>query len=242
MLREYAHRIMFERRCRLFLPGRVPKGCSLAIDLSRLFESRERQLKVVLDVGANIGQTARSFANVFPDASIHSFEPVPETFGLLRRNVCSLKNVTTHNFAIGATSGTVLMEIMEQSAWNRVAEPGVERSGRQVEKCEIRTLQDVSEALKLSGVDLLKIDVEGHELNVLAGARELFERGEILSVYAEVDFVEQGRHGGFFRLHDFLSRQDFCVYAFYDYSAWESSATESFCNCLWVHSSLWRQS
>jgi hypothetical protein len=188
--------MMFRYRFRAFLPGRVPRGCSLPIDLARLFEKQNRQLNVIFDIGANVGQTAKWLGNVFPEAFIHSFEPVVGTFDRLCANVRNLKRVTPHNLAIGATSGKIRM-------------------------------------------DLLKIDAEGHEIHVLNGARELFERGKIASVYAEVDFAPDGAHGDFFELHEFLASHQFNFYALYDYSSWKSAPAHAFCNGLWVHSSLW---
>jgi FkbM family methyltransferase len=239
MLREYARKIMFRYRFRAFLPGRVPRGCSLPIDLARLFEKQNRQLNVIFDVGANVGQTARWLGNVFPEAFIHSFEPVAGTFAALRTNLRNLKRVTPHNLAIGATSGKIRMEINEQSEWNRVAQGDSRAAGGLFEECEMKTVQDVCETLALSGVDLLKIDVEGHEIHVLNGARELFARGGIASVYAEVDFAPDGAHGNFFELHELLASHQFNFYALYDYSSWQSAPAHAFCNDLWVHSSLW---
>lgn len=120
IMKDFARRLMFRHRFRAFLPGRVPRGCLLEIDLVRLFEIQHRQLRVIFDVGANVGQTAKQFSRFFPVASIHSFEPVAGTFDALRTNVQRLKNVTPHKLAIGAKEGKVRMEILPQSEWNRV--------------------------------------------------------------------------------------------------------------------------
>jgi FkbM family methyltransferase len=231
---------MFHHRFRAFLPARIPRGCSLEIDLARLFEKQSRQLAVIFDVGANVGQTAKRLANVFPEALIHSFEPVAGTFENLCTNVRGLKQVTPHKLAIGATSGNARMEICELSEWNRVIQDDSRSIEGAFEECEIMTVVDVCKALNLSGVDLLKVDVEGYETQVLNGARELFERGKIASVYAEVDFAPDGRHGKFVELQEFLTNQGFNFYALYDYSDWQGAPAHAFCNGLWVHSSLWR--
>jgi FkbM family methyltransferase len=240
-LREYANKIMLRYRFRVFLPGRVPRGCSVVIDLDRLFEKQNRKLNVIFDIGANVGQTAKWLGNVFPGAFIHSFEPVAGTFEVLRENVQNWERVTPHNLAIGATSGKIRMEINQQSSeWSRVADGDSEAAGGPFEECEMKTVRDVCETLALSGVDLLKIDAEGHEIHVLNGARELLERGEIASVYAEVDFAPDGAHGNFFEIHDFLVNHQFNLYGLYDYSRWQGAPAHAFCNGLWLHSSLWR--
>lgn len=143
-----------------------------------------------------------------------------------------------HNFALGDATGHVRMEIdSRDSERNRIVQESA--AGARFEECSIRTLDDVCEELKLARVDLLKIDVEGHESHVLDGAMHLFERGQIASVYAEVDFLRKGLHANFFEIHEFFERRDFIFYALYDYSAWWNPASEAFSNGLWIHPTLW---
>ncbi|MFJ4622037.1 FkbM family methyltransferase [Streptomyces sp. NPDC088812] len=61
---------------------------------------------VVFDVGANIGMFALFMSERFPDARVFSFEPVPQTFEALCKNVASLPNVTPLNTALGDTAET----------------------------------------------------------------------------------------------------------------------------------------
>ena len=238
IIRDFANRLMFRHRFELFRPSRFPRGRSLEIDLARLFERQHRQLEVILDVGANVGQTARRFSLRFPNASIHSFEPIAEAFDSLRKNVRSLGNVTPHNFALGDATGHVRMEIDPgDSERNRIVEESASRA--RFEECSIKTLDDVCAELSLSRIDFLKIDVEGYESHVLNGATRLFKRGQIASVYAEVDFLRKGLHANFFEIHEFFERNDFIFYALYDYSAWWNPASEAFSNGLWIHPTLW---
>jgi len=103
----------------------------------------------------------------------------------------------------------------------------------------MKTLQEVCAELNCA-VDLLKIDVEGHEIEVLNGAKPLFEQGKIASVFAEVDFSRGGKHGSFFEINELLvGSYGFIFYALYDYSGWQGRPADLFCNGLWVHSSLW---
>jgi FkbM family methyltransferase len=63
------------------------------------------QVNFVFDVGANIGQSARSYLNKFPDSRIYCFEPVDATFRELQKNLQSYGNVLTFKLALGAGRG-----------------------------------------------------------------------------------------------------------------------------------------
>ena len=58
-------------------------GIDHAVDIGR-FRKDSKQVRIIFDVGANIGQTALSYLKNFPDAEIFSFEPISETFQQLQ--------------------------------------------------------------------------------------------------------------------------------------------------------------
>lgn len=63
------------------------------------------RISVVFDVGANVGQSACKFKLAFPGAKIYCFEPVKETFEILKRNVNCWENVKCHQLAFGSREG-----------------------------------------------------------------------------------------------------------------------------------------
>ncbi|MNU81214.1 2-O-methyltransferase NoeI [compost metagenome] len=131
---------------------------------------------VILDIGANIGEISLRFAQTYPQASIHSFEPFPDTFHSLKQNVSlnSFPNIELHPVGLGSEQGNVFFE--ERSVGN----PGMnrvtsdpERSSKEV---TITTLDSFAEKLGNRRVSLIKIDVEGYELEVLKGASSLIQQ------------------------------------------------------------------
>lgn len=139
---------------------------------------------VILDIGANIGEISLRFAQIYPQAVIHSFEPFPDTFNSLKRNVSlnSFSNIELHPLGLGAEPGKVFFE--ERTIGN----PGMNRVTSDPEKSSrevlITTLDSFAENLGDHPVSLIKIDVEGYELEVLKGA------GRLIQQHHPVFFIE----------------------------------------------------
>lgn len=154
---------------------------------------------VVVDAGGNIGVSAVHFAMQCGASAVHSFEPVPETFEILSRNVAGQPAITAHPFGLAATEGTA--EIIHFAGGDSVmsgldADPrrlreklalagrnfglskaeAEQAASRRLEPktvgCRLTTLSAFFAAEGIETVDLLKIDVEGSELEVLRGIEE----------------------------------------------------------------------
>lgn len=133
----------------------------------------------VLDVGAHVGIFTLAFARaVGAEGAVHAFEPQPSILDHLRRNIdlngCA-DIVKTHHCALGAASGYVEIPRIDYSqpgnfgAVHPAAHPGhpLEEGG-----VPLRRIDD----LKLQDLRLIKIDVEGAELEVIEGARATIGR------------------------------------------------------------------
>jgi len=127
------------------------------------------QPEVILDIGSNIGSSILFFRETFPAAKIFGFEPNPETFQVLQRNVGALPDVEVFNYGLGAADATVsvLFDGADFSRFMGKAE-GADWSGPLAPiACEIRHAGDVTRNLGITKADLIKIDCEGAEYDVL---------------------------------------------------------------------------
>jgi FkbM family methyltransferase len=124
---------------------------------------------VILDVGSNIGASILFFHKQFPAAKIYGFEPHPETFQILQRNVGSIPSVEIFNYALGATDskmsvmfdGADFSRFMAKAADTDWCGPVVATD------CQMKHAGEVMKNLGLARVDLIKIDCEGAEYDVL---------------------------------------------------------------------------
>lgn len=187
-------------------------GVDLETDLSRL--TTYDPIKCIFDVGGNFGQTAIKFATAFPAASIFTFEPVPQTFHRLQSEVGGYDRIKPFNIALGDKAGTAAMHLTEGAGSNTILQNTTAVGSIDI---SIDTLDSFATANMVSVIDLLKIDVEGYELQVLKGAKQFLERAAIRYIFAECVLSEdkQTPHTNFFALHEVLDRLGFCFVTYY---------------------------
>ncbi|HWY49961.1 MAG TPA: FkbM family methyltransferase [Chthoniobacterales bacterium] len=126
--------------------------------------------KTILDIGSNIGASILYFHRQFPDAKIFGFEPHPDTFRILQKNVAHLRGVTVFNYGLGANPQRIAVPA------DNVNFGAFETGGRFKDRghpaatveCEIRRLDDVLREIGIAQVDLIKIDCEGAEADVFS--------------------------------------------------------------------------
>ena len=142
---------------------------AMLVDALRLLPSDA----MILDVGANIGFTTAVMTKRLPNARIFSFEPDSEPFGYLRETVRlnNLSKVETINKALAAAPGRMAFHCHPRGAGaSHLAGDQSLRDGNQT--VEVSTVDIERASRALARVDLIKIDVEGFEIDVLEGARD----------------------------------------------------------------------
>ena len=142
--------------------------------LDRIANSRQGGGTVVFDVGANVGAYARLTLERLPDVELHCFEPSPHALERLRVALERYPAVHVHPFGLGRAEA--LEPLYGDSPGSELASVYARRLDHHgiVSNVQgdvpLRRLDDVLPELGLERVDLLKLDVEGHELAVLEGA------------------------------------------------------------------------
>jgi FkbM family methyltransferase len=121
-----------------------------------------KQRRTVIDGGAHVGMWTRTFAGLFD--RVIAFEPAPDTFACLKYNV-DAANVEFRNQALGAKPGKVHMTLKGFEGTKRERNSGARyvAAGGEIQRVTV-------DSLELQDLDLLKMDIEGSEVEALQGA------------------------------------------------------------------------
>ncbi|MEA2467124.1 MAG: hypothetical protein QOJ57_1250, partial [Thermoleophilaceae bacterium] len=148
------------------------------------------------DVGGHIGKFAVVLgAAVGPRGQVHAFEPLPASYARLVENLAlnGLDQVVTHRSAVSDRVGEEELVLYGEgrASWSSLVPRSIEREDWVVRPEETvtvptTTIDEAALSLGIERIDLLKIDVEGAEAKVLAGASGLLERGAVDAVLIEL--------------------------------------------------------
>jgi len=152
---------------------------------------------VIFDVGASEGSVTLKYLELYPSAIIHAFEPQPESFQQLNNRFSNSGNIYCHNMALAEKSELKKFYKTNEEASSSLlpsVQSGsfVDRHTIIAETYEVRsaTLDDYCLDKGIEYIDILKMDVQGAELQVLKGGEKLLKENRINLIYAEVWFTE----------------------------------------------------
>jgi FkbM family methyltransferase len=162
----------------------IPKNTDLVLTVSSKSENnllKHFDLKdpngVFLDIGANAGKYSVMLGNKFTGSKIYSFEPNPTTFGILSKNI-ALNNLASKVslFNIGLSDSESILSfdsVNQNTGLSRIVKTDQFLAGT-ITKVPVKSLDFVvaQNDIKPLEIDLVKIDVEGHELEVLTGGKK----------------------------------------------------------------------
>lgn len=153
----------------------------------------------IVDLGANIGASVVWFLSLYPDAIIHSFEPAKDNLEFLEANINGRDNVILERAAIGDVSGDAILHHGEFGGMHSLL---IDGDG---EKVPLYSLADYMEQKQLERIDLLKLDIEGSELDALKGLGERIRDVDVIIGEVHEALVDERE------FYEFLERNGFKV-------------------------------
>ena len=143
------------------------------------------KIDIMIDVGANIGESIFEFNKNFEIKKIYSIEPDPNSYNEIKKK--NFGNVDVFNFAASDTEGDAILKIGYLSSmstinqinynsfytkfkslviWILTRKFAIYKNEIAIQK---RRLDNFIDSLKINEIDLVKIDTEGHEFDVIMG-------------------------------------------------------------------------
>lgn len=176
-----------------FLFGALMKGCAAGVEHLSLL--RSLSCNTVVDIGANKGQFALAARICFPDATIVSFEPLLAPAAKYKKVFTDDEKAVLYLIAIGPELGQMPMHVSGKkdsssllpiTALQDQLFPGTAECGEQCVK--VAPLMQFLSVGDIEPPAMLKLDVQGYELEALRGCNELLTY--FTYVYVECSFLE----------------------------------------------------
>jgi FkbM family methyltransferase len=191
-IKKFIKIVQTDRYFKVLLFHRVAAGVEHTVVLKCFGDEKFR---TIVDVGANRGQFSLVAQYCFPEAKIISFEPLKEPAILFRRVFQSDPNVTLHECAIGQREEEAIIHVSKADDSSSLLPisstqtnffPGT--GEKEIRAIQVKPLDSVLRAADIQKPALLKMDVQGFELQALEGCRSLLS--SFSYVYVECSFVE----------------------------------------------------
>ncbi|MCK1606579.1 FkbM family methyltransferase [Bradyrhizobium sp. 166] len=152
------------------------------------------QYRTIVDIGANVGQFALFARERYPMANVFSFEPLEDCWDTYNSIFDNDPNVRLFRCGIGPADTEAAINVTNENDSSSMLAPAatqVEVFGTRVntiKKVELRRLASILPSDRIASPALLKIDVQGFELDVLRGCEEMLLHFDTL--YVEASYVE----------------------------------------------------
>lgn len=163
---------------------------------TKVFKKNEKI--TIFDVGANQGLIISKFISLFPNATIHAFEPYQPYASLLNQQFYSNPNIKINTIGISNNKGEQLFNInksIDTSSLLHSKKTGL-NSDEQVKtvnqiNISLTTIDEYLKNEEAQRINILKLDIQGSELNALRGAEIALKNKNIDIIFTEAYFVQQ---------------------------------------------------
>ena len=171
-------------KSKIWLKGML-SGIYATIELKELIKGIKTP-ETIIDIGSNKGQFILLIEKIYPNKNIYSFEPIKEMIDKQKKFFSYKNNIIFHNIALG--SSTTLKEFlitarMDSSSFLKIVSDKNKSKNYDIvenRNIQINTLDNLLINEKISHPVLIKIDVQGYELEVLRGANNLLKKTDYL--------------------------------------------------------------
>lgn len=174
------------------------------INFDKIYQKFFNNELIIFDVGANKGQSIERFKKIFPNSIIHAFEPIKKESDYLIDKYANNKTIIINNFALGEKRYQKDLNISKRTGVSSFNEFNLDHEWIKVRSKQYNTnIEGFLEGRQLVcvesidnyciknniyNIDILKIDTQGYEDLVLAGAAQMLNKNLIKSVELEIIF------------------------------------------------------
>lgn len=214
---------------------KLPEHVSIMIYLHHFFEynltsillSCLKEKMVFVDVGSHYGYFSLLASKLVGDVGkVYSFEPTPDSFKVLEKNVMKKKNIITNNLGMWSKKQTIDFYDYgdELSSYNSFTRPRIDNYDGKGKKIYVDTTT-IDDFFNNQPVDFIKIDAESAELEILNGMKKTIEEKHPMITIEVGDGIKEYRSR---TCIDYLLDKNYGVYEFQDGKIVPHSPTEKY--------------
>ena len=186
----------------------------------RLAKQFPDQNFIILDIGGGIGASALLYNKFFPENKIIVFEPILDNYNIIKSKISHFSNIEVFNYAVGSENSKKQINIANRITSSSLFPLSVDPDStvfneknlgqNRVENIEVVRLDDFLTRIP-DDIGIIKIDVQGYEMNVLKGAEASLKRAKIV-------LLEANNHDGYvgspkyFTIDNYLREHHFTLY------------------------------
>ena len=176
--------------------NRINRKSEIAV--KKILKITGKNVKTILDIGGCIGTFSLHFANMLhhKDLKIYTFEPVRSSYDILVSNI-KINNfekyIEPFNFGFNNKKGSVIMGVpIEREKENNMGLYRIESVDESPVcnkvVCEMERLSSFIKNKKIQKIDIMKIDVEGSEINILKDSSDVLKKVEYIHIEINRNF------------------------------------------------------
>ena len=180
----YLKKILSLCKSKIWLKGML-SGIYATIELQELIKGIKTP-ETIIDIGSNKGQFILLIEKIYPNKNIYSFEPIKEMIDKQKKFFAYKNNIIFHNVALGSSNTLkefLITTRMDSSSFLKIVSDNNKNKNYDIvenRNIQINTLDELLINEKISHPVLIKIDVQGYELEVLRGANNLLKKTDYL--------------------------------------------------------------
>ena len=172
----------------------------------RFYNSIKDTIGVIFDVGCRTDSEFINFAG-----EVHYFDPVPEFIEILNKQEKLNSKSFVNNVGLGNNNETLYYYQHYQSFYNRTVSCSLDDDKNKVSLNIIKGISYITEK-NIEGIDFMKIDTEGYELNVLKGFEDFLEKVQIIQFEYGGTFLDNNTK--LLDVIEYLELKGFCKFSY----------------------------
>jgi FkbM family methyltransferase len=186
----------------------------------RLAKKNPDQDFIILDIGGGIGATAKLFNELLPKNKIVVFEPIHNNYTTIKSKFANISGIEVFNLGLGNENAKKNINVANRITASSIFPLSAEHDSHlynekslgqnRIESIEIVRLDDFL-AKNTSVIGIMKLDVQGYEMNVLKGAESTLKRTNIIVLEVNNHDIYSGSPK-YFDIDIYLREHDFTLY------------------------------